>query len=95
MDFEFGGLNCIIYEPCQMCNLILTTNRATVILGYLPQELLGTSVYEYYHQEDIPAMGQVHRKGIRLLKHQYFDFTLNGFYFDVFFFKCNKKIKSK
>ncbi|XP_012941991.1 aryl hydrocarbon receptor nuclear translocator-like protein 1 [Aplysia californica] len=36
--------------------------RATVILGYLPQELLGTSVYEYYHQDDIPAMGQVHRK---------------------------------
>ncbi|KAK7491483.1 hypothetical protein BaRGS_00017312, partial [Batillaria attramentaria] len=36
--------------------------RATVILGYLPQELLGTSVYEYYHQDDIPAMGAVHRK---------------------------------
>ncbi|XP_025086091.1 protein cycle-like isoform X1 [Pomacea canaliculata] len=36
--------------------------RATVILGYLPQELLGTSVYEYYHQDDIPAMGNVHRK---------------------------------
>ncbi|KAL8601956.1 hypothetical protein ACOMHN_008448 [Nucella lapillus] len=36
--------------------------RATVILGYLPQELLGTSVYEYYHQDDIMCMGQVHRK---------------------------------
>lgn len=34
-----------------------------MILGYLPQELLGTSVYEYYHQDDIPAMGNVHRKG--------------------------------
>ncbi|XP_070185012.1 basic helix-loop-helix ARNT-like protein 1, partial [Littorina saxatilis] len=36
--------------------------RATVIMGYLPQELLGTSVYEYYHQDDIPSMGQIHRK---------------------------------
>ncbi|XP_076450017.1 protein cycle-like [Babylonia areolata] len=36
--------------------------RATVILGYLPQELLGTSVYEYYHQDDIATMGRVHRK---------------------------------
>ena len=47
------------------CNILCDwiTFRATVILGYLPQELLGTSVYEYYHQDDIPSMGQVHRKG--------------------------------
>ncbi|XP_046561365.1 protein cycle-like isoform X2 [Haliotis rubra] len=36
--------------------------RATVILGYLPQELLGTSVYEYYHSDDIEHLSEVHRK---------------------------------
>ncbi|KAK6191555.1 hypothetical protein SNE40_003213 [Patella caerulea] len=36
--------------------------RATIILGLLPQELLGTSVYEYYHQKDIAHLADVHRK---------------------------------
>ncbi|XP_041366978.1 protein cycle-like [Gigantopelta aegis] len=36
--------------------------KATFILGYLPQELLGTSLHEYYHAEDMISMTAFQKK---------------------------------
>ena len=44
--------------------------RATELIGYLPQELLGTSVYEYYHQDDMSDMAEIHRQGMLLKEYQ-------------------------
>jgi len=35
--------------------------RVTLILGYLPSELIGTSIYEHIQFDDIPAISECHR----------------------------------
>ncbi|XP_062127856.1 protein cycle isoform X2 [Drosophila sulfurigaster albostrigata] len=35
--------------------------RATLVIGFLPQEILGTSFYEYFHNEDISALVESHK----------------------------------
>ena len=47
---------------CIITGFVLFFRRCTSVLGYLPQELLGTSIYEYYHQEDIDMLSQIHKK---------------------------------
>ncbi|CAL8082352.1 unnamed protein product [Orchesella dallaii] len=43
---------------------VFVDQRATLVVGFLPQELLGTSMYEYYHQEDIPAIAESHKAAL-------------------------------
>ena len=39
--------------------------RATLLLGLLPQEMVGTSMYEYYHVDDVTAMTEIHKAALK------------------------------
>jgi len=39
--------------------------RVSLVLGYTPQELLGTSLYEHIQFDDIPALAEAHRNVLK------------------------------
>lgn len=40
---------------------LFVDQRATLVLGFLPQELLGTSMYEYFNPRDIDGLAESHK----------------------------------
>lgn len=42
-----------------------TVFRATLVLGFLQQELLGSSMYEYYHHDDISSVAECHKNALQ------------------------------
>jgi len=46
-------------------NFLYVDQRVTLMLGYMPQELVGTSFYEHVQYEDIPVIADCHRNTLR------------------------------
>lgn len=44
---------------------LFVDQRATLVLGFLPQELLGTSMYEYFHHKDIAGVAESHKAALQ------------------------------
>lgn len=44
---------------------LFVDQRATLVLGFLPQELLGTSMYEYFNHKDIAALAESHKVALQ------------------------------
>ena len=40
--------------------------KMTTILGYLPQELIGSSVYEHVLYDDIPGLVEGHKRALKV-----------------------------
>ncbi|XP_064482452.1 basic helix-loop-helix ARNT-like protein 1 isoform X2 [Ornithodoros turicata] len=43
---------------------LFVDKKATLLLGYLPQELMGTACYDYYSQEDVELLSECHKAAV-------------------------------
>ncbi|XP_042687550.1 period circadian protein homolog 3 isoform X5 [Centrocercus urophasianus] len=68
------------------CVFLEIDDRAVPLLGYLPQDLIGTSILMYLHPEDRPLMITIHRKILKFAGQPPFEYlpirfcTQNGDY---------------
>ncbi|XP_027254122.1 period circadian protein homolog 3 isoform X13 [Cricetulus griseus] len=55
------------------CVFLEVDDRAVPLLGYLPQDLIGTSILTYLHPEDRPLMFAIHQKVLKYVGHPPFE----------------------
>ncbi|XP_036033776.1 period circadian protein homolog 3 isoform X1 [Onychomys torridus] len=55
------------------CVFLEVDERAVPLLGYLPQDLIGTSILTYLHPEDRPLMIAIHQKVLKYVGHPPFE----------------------
>nr|XP_048271665.1 period circadian protein homolog 3 isoform X4 [Myodes glareolus] len=55
------------------CVFLEVDERAVPLLGYLPQDLIGTSILTYVHPEDRPLMVAIHQKVLKYVGHPPFE----------------------
>ncbi|XP_013359717.1 PREDICTED: period circadian protein homolog 3 isoform X2 [Chinchilla lanigera] len=55
------------------CVFLEVDERAVPLLGYLPQDLIGTSILTYLHPEDRPLMVAIHQKVLKHAGHPPFE----------------------
>ena len=69
--------------PNNLFSTFLFSHRGPPIIGYLPFEVLGTSVYDYYHQDDLENVAHCH-EACKWLVSVVMDFmSVNIFFFSV------------
>ncbi|MCJ1251398.1 hypothetical protein MMC30_008631 [Trapelia coarctata] len=57
-----------IHDLSLDARLLYVSNSITDILGYLPQEVIGKSCWEYFHPDEIPFARAIHGRGVQLDK---------------------------